>query len=149
CKKCGSTLVVTANGLEIAGGVAQPHDDFGGATAAAVEPLVQAAEAEPAPLRSRSHVGQGAGAAFGQFWERIKGDLPTWLLGIGIFLVMICLFWPLLDQDKVARRKAAHDAAERKHKQAQKDYDRRIEEAKEEEAKGKLREAKNDAQKKW
>ena len=148
CKKCGSTLVVTANGLEIAGGV-QPHVDFGGATAAAVEPVVQAAEVEPAPMRSRSHFGPGAGAAFGQFWERIKGDLPTWLLGIGIVFVMICQFWPLLDRDKVARRKAAHDAAERKHKQAQKDYDRRIEEAKEEEAKGKLRDAKKDAEKKW
>src|SRR5215467_5117488 len=71
CKKCGSTLVVTPAGLELAGGGPVGTEPFG-------EPM----GAEPAPMRRTSSFGSSAGAAFSQFWERLKADVPTWLLGV-------------------------------------------------------------------
>ncbi|HKB34874.1 MAG TPA: hypothetical protein VKD72_00375, partial [Gemmataceae bacterium] len=53
CKKCGSTLVVSAAGLELAG--TQP---------VGTEPGVQPAGEDPSPMRSRPSSGPGAGVVF-------------------------------------------------------------------------------------
>src|SRR5438552_7835799 len=107
CKKCGSTLLVTAAGLELAGAPASVQ----------VEPIGPTPGGEDPSMRRPPRFSAGAGAAFGEFWAKVKADLPTWLLGIGIFFVVVCLFFPLLDQAKVLRRQVKVDAGERKLRQ--------------------------------
>ncbi len=134
CKKCGSTLVVTATGLELAG--AQP---------VGTEPVVQPLGEEPSPMRSRPSVGIGAGAAFAQFWERIKSDASTWLLGVGLFFVVVCLFWPLLDRAKIDRREAKISAGERKLQR----LEEKIRAESDQKEKEKLQKSLDDTRKKW
>ncbi|MBI1918793.1 MAG: hypothetical protein HYS12_29215 [Planctomycetes bacterium] len=138
CKKCGSTLVVSAAGLELAGVVP-----------AGTEPLVQPVDEDPAPMRRPSSFGVGAGAAFSRFWERIKADTPTWLLGVGIFFVVTCLFLPLLDLSKVDRRRGKIEAGESKLARQEDETRRKIAAEKDPDKQKKYQEAQEDARKKW
>src|SRR5262249_24328130 len=99
--------------------------------------------------RSRPSFGTGARAAFAQFWERVKSDASTWLLGVGLFFVVLCLFLPLLDQAKVLRRQAKIDAGERRLARQAEETRRKIEEEKDPDKQKKLRDALDDSRKKW
>ncbi len=106
CKKCAASLVVTDYGLQLDTGafVAGPGPTVGAAAEAGLQG-VPAAPSGP------------------NFWTQFRAklvdfaDLPTWLFGIGAFLVIVYLFFPLIDQAKVERRKARvtfGDARERR-----------------------------------
>ena len=101
CKKCGATLLVTNDGLEVAGGTP------------GVEPVAPSAE-DPTPMRRQTRMGAGPGAAFRQYWDRVRADASTWLFGLGAFFTIICLFFPLLDSAKVDRRRVKVEAGDRR-----------------------------------
>ncbi|HEV3255332.1 MAG TPA: hypothetical protein VG013_00500 [Gemmataceae bacterium] len=100
CKKCGASLVVEPNGLQLADAVvaAEPaggFEDMGG------------------PSPSRRAYGQGS-AALQSIWGRITEDVPTFLFGIGAVLVIVYLFYPLIDQAKETRAQAQIEAGDRR-----------------------------------
>ena len=114
CKKCGASLSVGPDGLEIEG--AAPVQPIGSLPELGIadEPLpAPAPAATPVRTGPRSNFGSNFGAFFKRLWERIKADPPTWLFGAGAFLVVICLFFPLLDKDKVERRRVKLTSEER------------------------------------
>lgn len=98
CKKCGAALVVQADGLRLAASaspVPEPAAVFG------AEPE----ELSPARRRRSRSFGDrmsGVRAAL-----RAMADVPTWLFAVGALFVIVFLFFPLIDQAKVARRQAA------------------------------------------
>lgn len=139
CKKCGATLHVTDGGLELAGGA--PSGAMG------VEPFPSSSE-EPTPMRRPTRTGGGAGAYFGEFWNRVRSDASTWLFGIGAFFTIVCLFFPLLDRGKILDREAALAASERHEKRLNEDLARRIREKGESEF-AKEKESREKAYKHW
>jgi hypothetical protein len=138
CKKCGSTLVVTAAGLELAGGAPPGVEAF-------AEPMGE----DPGQYRRRSNFGAGAGVAFSQFWAKLKADLPTWLLGVGIFFVVLCLFFPLLDRAKVDRRQAKIEAGDSKLSREAAETQRKIAAEADQGKQKDLRDSLDKARKKW
>ncbi len=137
CKKCGSTLVVTAAGLELAGGGPVGTEPF-------VEPMAE----ESAPWRRTSSF--GAEAAFTRFWEHIKADLPTWLFGTSLIIIVLCLFCPFLDKEKIARREAKRDAGTREHARHMQELNNRLNDEKTEDSdKEKIKKDIKAADKKW
>jgi hypothetical protein len=124
CKKCNATLVVTGDGLELAGG--------GGV--ASGEPLAfagpESGGSAPSIRRPR---GGGASEFFEKFWARIQTDASTWLFGAGAFFVILCLFLPLLDRAKVQRQESKNNLRERKEQRLNAAIQSRLVEAKPEE----------------
>jgi len=112
CKKCGATLLVTEDGLELAGG--SPGAD----------PVAPSSE-DPTPMRRPTRGSGGAGAIFRQYWDRVRGDASTWLFGAGAFFTIICLFFPLLDRAKVDRRRIKVEAGDRREQRLTQDLQRK------------------------
>jgi hypothetical protein len=119
CKKCGATLHVTDDGLELAGTAP--------AGAPGAESFTPAAE-DPTPMRRPTRVGKGAGVFFRDFWGRVRNDVSTWLFGVGAFFAIICLFFPLLDRGKILDREAALSASERRERRLNEELARKIRE---------------------
>jgi hypothetical protein len=144
CKKCGATLLVTDEGLELAGGGG--GGGIGGAGGS--EPMVALAE-DPTPVRRPTRTGGGAAAVFFQkLWERVKADASTWLFGAGAFFTIICLFFPLLDQAKILSREAELSAGERHERRLNEEMNRRLQGAKGDEL-AKEKESRDKAFKLW
>jgi hypothetical protein len=102
CRKCAAPLVVTDYGLQMDPGAAAAVSGAPAGLPAAPPPLPEIVpEYQPA-------VRTGPGP-FEKLWTWLKGvaDLPTWLFGSGAFLVIVYLFFPLIDQAKVSRREAS------------------------------------------
>lgn len=87
CKTCRSALVVTKNGLE--------PDDQG-------TDIEGSSGLEDRPL-SRAKSSRG-------FFPQI--DFSTWLFGFGAFFTILFLFFPLIDQARVASRTSDIEAGE-------------------------------------
>jgi hypothetical protein len=101
CKKCAAPLVVTDYGLQLDSGVTLP------ATGVPPPPAdaVTIPETAPPPARPAAPWAAGAWTRF-RTWLGQVADAPTWLFGSGAFLVIVYLFFPLIDQAKVRRREA-------------------------------------------
>ena len=93
CRKCGSLLVVTSDALQLASASAPSPDDE-------AEDVDLPMRGRAAPPRPRA--APGLTDAMGRV-----ADGPTWCFGAGAFLVILFLFFPLIDQAKVNRRQAA------------------------------------------
>jgi hypothetical protein len=112
CSRCNAALVVTADGLEEASPPAR------GRSAPAPEPapvvVAPEPEAEDEPARPRRSRKQN------EMVEKAKGylltlvDPPAWVFAFGTFLVILFLFFPLIDRAKIANRRAAITAGDRK-----------------------------------
>ncbi len=97
CKKCGTSLIVAVEGLQLADGVPAPP---------VAEPQAAfATDAEEAPIPRRVRR-PGSGFDLGRVLSGFA-DIPTWLYGAGAILVILFTFLPLIDAVKVARRQAA------------------------------------------
>jgi hypothetical protein len=94
CKKCAAPLVVTDYGLQLEGGAAP-----------AAMPGEFPTAGDGAPLVTTSRRGPGAWTKF-RAWMSAVADPPTWLFGAGAFLVIVYLFFPLIDQANVRSREA-------------------------------------------
>jgi hypothetical protein len=94
CFKCSSSLLVTRTGLQLAAP--------GAPSAIGVDPLPSASLAGQRPTA-------GAFRTLGKL-----ADGPTWCFAVGAFLVIVFLFFPLINRAKVERAKALVDAG--KHK---------------------------------
>jgi hypothetical protein len=99
CKKCGAALIMGEQGLELADAAPapEPYAPFTGVG----EQIVNAPD-----------VYQGGSVA-----DRILADLATWAFGIGVVLVILFLFFPVIDFLKISRASVAvdrGDAAERR-----------------------------------
>jgi hypothetical protein len=92
CFKCNASLIVLREGIQLADA---PRG------AARAEAVAEAAEPEPAPRRRV--------LSAGDFWGRVRqvADVPTWVFGAGALLVIIYLFFPLINLAKVERAKGA------------------------------------------
>jgi hypothetical protein len=99
CFKCNASLIVRKDGIQLV------------ETRAAM-PIVEAAplEIESSPAKGRSTALQ-RGAVLSRWFHQVA-DTPTWLFGFGTFLVILCLFFPLIDQAKVNRAKGAIEAGQ-------------------------------------
>jgi hypothetical protein len=102
CRKCSSALVIAADGLHLA--------DVPEAAVVDDEEAEGEAAAPQARKRSRGPAGLGGLADF--LGEGI--DIPTLLFGAGAFLVILFLFFPLIDQAKVNRRQGALQEGEQR-----------------------------------
>jgi hypothetical protein len=98
CFKCNAALVVQKDGIRLAGSPAPP-------TQAIATPAASPAQPEPAATSA------GGRNDFRRLAGRL-GDAATWMFGIGAFLVIVFLFFPLINQAKVARAKAAVQAGQ-------------------------------------
>jgi hypothetical protein len=112
CRKCSSTLVVAADGLHLVG---VPE-------AALVDEIAEAVneEASPPEPRKRSRGQSPFGALTNAFGKGI--DIPTVLFGGGAFLVIVFMFFPLIDQAKVNRRQAALTEGERRERRREREF---------------------------
>jgi hypothetical protein len=107
CFKCGTSLTVTPAGIQAAGAAPPPpppplsavplsHD-----RAAAALPAVSAPAGPP-------------------WWRRV--DVPTWLFGLGTFLVILYLFLPLINHGKARRARAKLSLGEAREKRAEEEF---------------------------
>lgn len=92
CRKCGSTLSVESDGLRMAGG---------SPAAAPAAPAVPAAAPYVPP--ASSGYGGRASAMGGQMLGSLGADLGTFVFGAGALLVILFMFFPLLDQFHASR----------------------------------------------
>jgi hypothetical protein len=102
CRKCAAPLVVTDYGLQfdtaVAPGTAAPAAEM----PAVFQPSPEVVLEPQPPARTGPPL-----------WQKIltrmreMADVPTWLFASGAFLVIVYLFFPLIDQAKVTRREAA------------------------------------------
>lgn len=104
CQNCGAALVIEANGLRLdtegAPGAQEPYEGPASAPAAAAGRL---------PLLARlPNLG-----GLQRFGDVIGTDLAIWLFGAGAVFVIIFLFFPLIDQAKIARRTAHISSGDR------------------------------------
>jgi predicted Zn finger-like uncharacterized protein len=88
CYKCNTNLVVNPQGVTRTGGTTEATGDGGASSGAA-----HALPSEWSLPRMMEGLRQLA-------------DLPTGLFALGCFLVILFLFWPLLDQAKIERARA-------------------------------------------
>jgi hypothetical protein len=112
CFKCNAALVVRKDGLRLAN--APPP------SAASVS-----AVAEPEPAVSRE-----PRLASLDWLSKRRPDAATWLFGIGAFLVITFLFFPLINSAKLARAKAAIDAGQLKEDRLERELKQKMEEGK-------------------
>jgi hypothetical protein len=94
CNKCGSPLVITAEGIRLAGPA--PGAEFALATA----------------IDDEAHVPARPRRAGPSFWTRVLNDLFSWLFGVGLFLLILFLFFPIIDVLKVANRSVPMEAGD-------------------------------------
>ena len=113
CFKCNAALVVRKDGLCLAN--APPP--------VAVAPDNLTVEREP---RFASRAGLGRLPLLA---GRLA-DAPTWLFGIGAFLVIAFLFFPLINHAKVARAKTAIDAGQLKEDRLERELKQKVDEGK-------------------
>lgn len=95
CFKCNAALVVHKDGIRLAN---------------APGPQAQVT-AIPAGSASQPETASDVGNGWRR-WRGRFGDVATWTFGVGAFLVIIFLFFPLINQAKVARAKAAVQAGQ-------------------------------------
>lgn len=104
CQSCGLALVIEADGLKLDDSPAR----------AGQEPAANA----PAPMTSAERFPWLARVprvgGLHRLGEMIASDPHTWLFGAGAVLVIIFLFFPLLDQAKIAGRTAPITAGDRR-----------------------------------
>jgi hypothetical protein len=96
CFKCNAALIVRKDGIRLANAPPAP---------VAVDAGIPAAEPDAS----------GTPYAGPNSWQRLTvwfGVVATWLFGIGAFLVIVFLFFPLINQTKLARAKAAIQAGQ-------------------------------------
>jgi hypothetical protein len=98
CKKCGLSLLVGANGVQLA-------ESNSSSAPAAVE--AQGAQSQPGSPAPGTANRVAASAAQWRTHLLSVADLSTWLFGAGIFFTVLFTFLPLIDQSKVSRREAA------------------------------------------
>jgi len=115
CFKCNAALVVRKDGIRLAGAAAPQ-------TAAEIN--VPAAAPESGEIR------RGGREIFRQWTGRL-GDAATWMFGIGAFLVILFLFFPLINQAKLARAKAAIEAGQFKDDRMDRELKQKLQEKKE------------------
>lgn len=114
CFKCNTALAVQPDGIRAAEAVAAPPPPPPPPPPALPEPaLVSPVFDEPRlpSLPRPPKTGPSFGRKSLEFARRIA-DGPTWLFGLGAFLVIIFLFFPLINQAKVARAQSAIDAGQ-------------------------------------
>lgn len=99
CKKCNSSLIVTAQGLELQAPAYPPEPPDVG--------VIE--EASPVPRATGRVRSRGGSESLQKLIERLKTDSFTWLFGSGLVLVILFLFLPLIDQAKISARQAAID----------------------------------------
>lgn len=131
CKRCGTALMVTVDGIQFADAL-----PAGGPLAAAAAQEDEALQQTPSQrLRSL-----GGGFAFPNIFAKLP-DLPTWFFGAGAFIVIIFMFFPLIDQAKVTRRQGAITEGENREKRLEREHKEKKEpSAKDEETRSKARE---------
>jgi hypothetical protein len=115
CFKCNAGLVVRKDGIRLAN-AAPP-------ALSPAEPDAPAVELQPR-LASREGL-----AGFPRLAGRLA-DVPTWSFGIGAFLVIMFLFFPLINHAKVARAKATIDAGQLKEDRLERELKQKAEEGK-------------------
>jgi len=96
CKRCGSALVIDADGFRLE---SSPPP-------AAVEPMPPRDDRPPERERSP---GRPREPLLAPLWLRLRPylDPPTVAFAVGVFLVLVALFMPLIGKAKVERRQAA------------------------------------------
>lgn len=130
CFKCNAALVVRKDGIRLANAPAAP---------------VAADTGSPADEPETSDVPAGEPNGFRRLTGRF-GDVATWLFGIGAFLVILFLFFPLINQAKLARAKAAIQAGQLRDDRMERELKQKIQDKKDvgiadEELRKKAREA--------
>jgi hypothetical protein len=98
CKKCGTALLVGANGVQVAESNSPAAAPVGEAPWAQMRPD----SSRPAPANHLS-----VSAARWRTYLLSLADLSTWLFGAGVFFTVLYTFLPMIDQAKVSRREAA------------------------------------------
>jgi hypothetical protein len=107
CKKCAAPLLVTDYGLQVEAGAPAGVPPAEGAPFPPHAPELPAAP-PPAPRR-----GPSGPNPFTRFLDWVKGvEVATWLFGVGAFLVIMYVFFPIIDQAVVNRRSALIKAGE-------------------------------------
>ena len=101
CFKCNAALVVRKDGIRLASATTA-------APTVGAEPAFPNIEPEPRVTRIPRRGGMDS---FQRLVGRL-GDAATWMFGFGAFLVIVFLFFPLINQAKVARAKAAIQAGQ-------------------------------------
>jgi hypothetical protein len=111
CRSCGTTVTVPAPTAPVPGGAP--------AAAPVMPPAAAATQAEPADAVqaiSNSAAAFATGRVLQQkLMTRVRADVASWALGVGVVVVLFFMFMPVLDAAKVARRHArvtVGDAAE-------------------------------------
>jgi hypothetical protein len=109
CKKCGTALVVGEGGIRLAN--SEPAPEAGLAEAPSTPSLaVDDRELSPARLSgSRPTSSEPVWPRIADSIRRVMValDLPTWIFGLGLLLVLPCFFLPLVDQARLAGHRAA------------------------------------------
>lgn len=105
CKKCGSPMIITEQGIE-------PEGAAGSAVHAAAPAQVEVEHDAPiAAPRRRLNLGSMNTGGLGEMYKQHGSIFSTLLFGCGAFLVIFQLFMPLISLAKVEGRKANRDEA--------------------------------------
>jgi hypothetical protein len=114
CFKCNTSLVVRKDGIRLAGAT----------------PALPGGSEPEAPVAESARLSPGGGAdLFRRVLSRLN-DVSTWLFGTGAFLVIVNLFFPLINQAKVSRAKAAIQAGQLKDDRAERELKQKMQDKK-------------------
>lgn len=114
CFKCNAALVVQKDGLRLA-------------NATTPAPVVEERDAEAAPAERKP--ARGGWGGISRFADRLP-DLATGFFGIGAFLVIIFLFFPIINYAKVSRAKASIDAGQLREDRLERELKQKVEQGK-------------------
>jgi hypothetical protein len=117
CKKCAAPLVVTDYGLQVEGG-----------------PVAAEGVSSPAPMPNMGgppmpayRSGPGGPNPLANVLNYVRGiEVSTWLFGFGAFIVLVYLFFPLIDTASVQRQEAVVVDGELKFKHKEAEIDRKM-----------------------
>jgi hypothetical protein len=116
CKKCGSLLVVEEDGLRLEDAAVvepdEPRESSGGGTYRA-----RSVRRQNSPADGLSPFNRSLGA--------VIGPTCTTLLGIGTVFIIVFLFFPLIDQAKIARRTALIEEGDLRLKRQSGDFNQK------------------------
>lgn len=95
CRACGTTVTVNAPPPGVAAPAAAP--------AVSANPMPESIPAMAAAPSSYPNQGR---AMQQQLMSQVKGDLFTWMLGLGILIIGFFLFMAMLDNAKISRKQS-------------------------------------------
>ncbi len=117
CKKCFAALEVTPNGLELDPSEAEDNPDVMRESHNSNDDTIQTTKP---PIFATSDGQMEMPKNLLQRFTAIA-DIPTYLFGAGCFFFLVFMFFPVIDQSEIARRKAKIQLGELRLSEAMRD----------------------------